>query len=118
MSATVFHRLVLTAGFLSLFHAAYSSAQHRSYLRLNELEFTNLPFDIIIQGVVSLFVIMYGVLYIAGDFKEIKASAELENKSWETYRNIPSFYTFNHRGKAFSMQYVQPNSKSSLDEAE
>lgn len=45
----------------------------------------------------SLFIIMYGVLYVAGDFKEIKASAELENKSWETFRNISSFYTFSHR---------------------
>ncbi|KAF2882227.1 hypothetical protein ILUMI_23950 [Ignelater luminosus] len=119
MAATMFHRLVLTAGFLSLFHAAYSAAQHRSYLRLNELEFISLPFDIIIQGIVSLFVIMYGVLYIAGDFKEIKASAELENKTWETFRNVPSFYTFNHRGKAFSSQYFNSNSKfSSFDEAE
>ncbi|KAB0804840.1 hypothetical protein PPYR_01810 [Photinus pyralis] len=118
MPPSIFHRLILTAGFLSLFHAAYSAAQHRSYLRLNELEFTSLPLDILIQGVTSLFVVMYGVLYIAGDFKEIKASAELENKTWETYRNIPSFYTFNHRGKAFSPQYVQMNSKLQIEEIE
>lgn len=118
MPVTLFHRLVLTASFISLFHAAYSAAQHRSYLRLNDLQFTNLPVDIIIQGVVSLFGIMYGVLYIAGDFKEIKSSAELENRSWDTFRNIPSFYTFNHRGKAFSPHYIQPNSKSHLEEIE
>ncbi|KAK4880368.1 hypothetical protein RN001_008514 [Aquatica leii] len=118
MPVSVFHRLILTAGFFSLFHAAYSAAQHRSYLRLNELEFTSLPIDILIQGVASLFVIMYGVLYIAGDFKEIKASAELENKTWETYKNIPSFYTFNHRGKAFSPQYIQPTSKLHIEEIE
>lgn len=118
MPPTIFHKLILIAGFLSLFHAAYSAAQHRSYLRLNELEFTSLPLDVLMQGVASLFAVMYGVLYIAGDFKEIKASAELENKTWDTYKNIPSFYTFNHRGKAFSSQYVQTNSKLHIEEIE
>ncbi|KAF5275685.1 hypothetical protein FQA39_LY06797 [Lamprigera yunnana] len=118
MPATTLHRLVLIAGFISLFHAAYSAAQHRSYLRLNELEFTSLPVDILVQGVVSLFIIMYGVLYIAGDFKEIKAAADLENKTWETYKNIPSFYTFNHRGKAFSPQYTRQTSKLHIEEVE
>lgn len=58
---------------------------------------------------------MYGVLYVAGDFKEIKASADLENKSWETFMNTPSFYTFNHRGKAFSPNYIPNNTKSNLE---
>ncbi|GJQ70055.1 hypothetical protein Trydic_g22536 [Trypoxylus dichotomus] len=118
MSATTFHRLILTLGFLSLFHAAYSAAQHRSYLRLNELEFTGLPLDITIQTIASFFVIMYGVLYIAGDFKEIKASADLENKTWETFRNISSFYMFNHRGKAFSPNYKPLKTKCLLDIAD
>lgn len=62
---------------------------------------------------------MYGVLQVAGDFKEIKASADLKNKSWETFSNIPLFYMFNHRGKAFSPYYDAQNAramKSSLDE--
>ncbi|KAJ8965161.1 hypothetical protein NQ314_004304 [Rhamnusium bicolor] len=114
MPATFIHRAILTIGFLSLFHAAYSAAQHRSYLRLNELDFTHLPLDIFIQALLSLFIIMYGVLHVAGDFKEIKASAELENKSWETFRNIPSFYIFCHRGGKYSV----PSSKTSLEEIE
>lgn len=48
---------------------------------------------------------MYGILYKAGDFKEIRATTELENKSWETLRNLPAFYTFNHRGKAMFPSY-------------
>ncbi|RZC34238.1 hypothetical protein BDFB_003686 [Asbolus verrucosus] len=102
MPATFLHRFILSIGFLSLFHVAYSAAQHRSYLRLNELDFTHLPLDIVIQALLSLFVIMYGVMNVAGDFKEIKASVELENKSWETFRNIPAFYTFSHRGRFLS----------------
>lgn len=59
---------------------------------------------------------MYGVMYVAGDFKEIKASADLENKSWETFSNVPSFYIFNHRGKVFSHNYVPSNTKSNLEQ--
>lgn len=98
-----------------------SNISDRSYLRLNELDFTHLPLDvsssvtlycllrnqlqIIFQALISLFVIMYGVMHVAGDFKEIKASADLENKSWETFRNIPSFYIFNHRGRFLSINH-------------
>lgn len=57
---------------------------------------------------------MYGVLNITGDFKEIKAAAELDNKSWETFRNIPSFYIFNHRGGKSSPVLT----KTSLEEIE
>ncbi|XP_023017736.1 ER membrane protein complex subunit 5 [Leptinotarsa decemlineata] len=111
--ATFIQKSVLTIGFVSLFHSAYSAAQHRSYLRLNELDFTHLPLDILIQTILSLFIIMYGVLQVVGDFKEIKASAELDNKSWDTFRNIPSFYTFSHRGGKCSTPC-----KTSLEEIE
>lgn len=75
-------------------------------------------FQIVIQALISLFIIMLGVLQLAGDFKEIKASADLENRSWETFRNIPSFYTFNHRGKVFSEQPVYNNSTVYNDDSE
>ncbi|KOC63309.1 Membrane magnesium transporter 1 [Habropoda laboriosa] len=100
MSATTVHKFITFIGLLSILHAAYSAAQHRSYLRITEQEFTTLPIDILIQGIASLFMVMYGVMYIAGDFKEIRAVVDLENKSWETLRNLPSFQIFNHRGRS------------------
>uniref|UniRef100_A0A1B6K5K4 Membrane magnesium transporter n=1 Tax=Homalodisca liturata TaxID=320908 RepID=A0A1B6K5K4_9HEMI len=106
--ATTFHKLIISIGFFSLLHAAYSAAQHRSYLRITEQQFTSLPFDIILQGIISLFATMYGVMAVAGDFKEIRATVDLEAKSWETLRNLPSFYVFNHRGKALSPDYELP----------
>ncbi|XP_022166332.1 membrane magnesium transporter 1 [Myzus persicae] len=93
------YRQIFALGILSLLHAAYSAAQHRSYLRITEQEFDGLPFDIFVQGVVSLFMSMYGILYLAGDFKEVRAIEELECKTWETLHNTPAFYIFNHRGK-------------------
>ncbi|KAL1497133.1 hypothetical protein ABEB36_008140 [Hypothenemus hampei] len=98
-------KIILTIGFFSIFHAALSAVQHRSYLRINELQFTRLPTDIIVQTLISLVIIMYGVLNVAGDFKVIKASAGLDNKSWETFRNITSFYTFSHRGRSIAVDY-------------
>ncbi|KAF6214556.1 hypothetical protein GE061_009299 [Apolygus lucorum] len=97
--ATTYHKTITAVGLIFLFHAAYSAAQHRSFLRLTEQEFTSLPVDVIVQGIVSLFLTMYGVMYIAGDFKEIRATEELQSKTWETQRNLPSFYCFNHRGR-------------------
>uniref|UniRef100_A0A0A9WPY8 Membrane magnesium transporter n=1 Tax=Lygus hesperus TaxID=30085 RepID=A0A0A9WPY8_LYGHE len=97
--ASTYHKTITAIGLIFLFHAAYSAAQHRSFLRLTEQEFTSLPVDVIVQGIVSLFLTMYGVMYIAGDFKEIRATEELQSKTWETQRNLPSFYCFNHRGK-------------------
>ncbi|XP_011505857.1 PREDICTED: membrane magnesium transporter 1 [Ceratosolen solmsi marchali] len=106
MVARSVHKLATFLGFLSIFHAAYSAVQHRSYLRITEQEFTTLPIDIIIQGIMSMFAVMYGVMHIAGDFKEIRAVVDLENKSWDTLRNLPSFQIFNHRGKSLSPEYL------------
>ena len=51
---------------------------------------------------------MVGVLNMAGDFKEIRASIEMSQKSWENAGNRPSFYVYNHRSKAFDSDYVPP----------
>ncbi|KAK4026579.1 ER membrane protein complex subunit 5 [Daphnia magna] len=89
-------------GILLLLHAAYSAAQHRSYLRLTEQEFTSLPADIILQTIFSLLLAVYGVTMVAGDFKEIRSNIDLQKKTWKNLNNRPSFYTFNHRGHIFN----------------
>ena len=48
---------------------------------------------------------MISALNFAGEFREIRASVELSAKSWETLSNRPSFYVYNHRGKAFNPEY-------------
>ncbi|XP_046753917.1 ER membrane protein complex subunit 5 [Diprion similis] len=116
MSATTLHKVILITGFISLLHAAYSAAQHRSYLRITEQEFITLPVDIITQGIASLFLVMYAVMFIAGDFKEIRAAVDLESKSWETLRNLPSFQMYNHRGRSLSPYYLPQVQKSSLED--
>ena len=92
-------KLCVLIGLLSLAHAAYSAAQHRAYLRLTEQEFTALPLDILLQCSVSIILTCYGIVKIVGTFRGIKASSELEKRTWDTLGNRPSFYTFSHRGR-------------------
>ncbi|GAB0086242.1 Membrane magnesium transporter [Sergentomyia squamirostris] len=105
MTVKSLHKFLLIIGFVSLIHAAYSAAQHRTYLRITEQDFYSLPFDIQLQAVVSLILLVYSILQVVGDFREIRAAVDLQAKSWETLSNIPSFYTFNHRGKCLSVHY-------------
>ncbi|CAG9784723.1 unnamed protein product [Diatraea saccharalis] len=113
-----FHKVIVFVGYLSLFHSAFSAAQHRSYLRITSQEFTTLPLDIVVQAVLSLFAIMWGVLNLAGNLREILAAAELNNLTWETQCNMPSFAIFNHRGRSLSAKYVPSTSKAELENSE
>lgn len=93
-------KFLMCTGLVLLFHAAYSAAQHRSYLRLTEREFTSLPADILIQALVSLLICLAGVVRSLGKFKDINVSSVREKKkTWENFQNRTSFYHFNHRGR-------------------
>ncbi|XP_078544705.1 ER membrane protein complex subunit 5 [Lissotriton helveticus] len=86
-------------GLFALAHAAFSAAQHRSYMRLTEKEDETLPIDIVLQTLLAFIVSCYGIVHIAGEFKDMDATSELKNKTFDTLRNHPSFYVFNHRGR-------------------
>ncbi|KAH9509442.1 Membrane magnesium transporter 1 [Bulinus truncatus] len=98
------YKLCVVIGLITLAHAAYSAAQHRTYLRLTEQEFTMLPHDILLQCIFGLLITCYGVVNVAGNFKEIKASAEQDIKTWEMLNNRQGFNIFHHRGKALFSQ--------------
>jgi hypothetical protein len=94
------YKVFVGIGLVFILHAAYSAAQHRTFLRLSKTEFVCLPLDIALQCLVALGVVAFGVINVAGDLKEIRVTAELEKQSFETVWNNPSFYAFSHRGKA------------------
>lgn len=76
-------------------------------------------FQIVVQAVVSLFAVMWGVLNVAGNLREIQAAAELNTVGWETQKNLPSFYIFNHRGRALASDYIPSSAgKSDLENIE
>ncbi|XP_016100407.1 ER membrane protein complex subunit 5 [Puntigrus tetrazona] len=97
--ASSFWKGVVGVGLFALAHAAFSAAQHRSYMRLTEKENETLPIDIVLQTLLSFVITCYGIVHISGEFKDMDASSELKNKTFDTLRNHPSFYLFNHRGR-------------------
>ncbi|NP_001090403.1 ER membrane protein complex subunit 5-B precursor [Xenopus laevis] len=98
MASSIWKGLV-GIGLFALAHAAFSAAQHRSYMRLTEKEDETLPIDIVLQTLLAFIVACYGIVHIAGEFKDMDATSELRNKTFDTLRNHPSFYVFNHRGR-------------------
>ncbi|XP_075429314.1 ER membrane protein complex subunit 5 [Ascaphus truei] len=97
-------------GLFALAHAAFSAAQHRSYMRLTEKEDETLPIDIVLQTLLAFVLTCYGIAHIAGEFKDMDATSELKNKTFDTLRNHPSFYVFNHRGRVL---FQSPDSEDS-----
>lgn len=90
-------RTALVFGLCGLIHAAFSAAQHRSYIRLTEQEYISLPLDIIFQIFLSFVSVCIGVVGLAGTLKEVEAAAEFREKSWDSLGHHPSFYIFHHR---------------------
>ncbi|XP_044538652.1 ER membrane protein complex subunit 5 [Gracilinanus agilis] len=86
-------------GLIILSHSAFSVAQHRTYMRLTEKEGEALPRDIILQTLLAFLITLYGIVQSAGDFRELDATLELENRTSDSLRNHPSFCIFNHRGR-------------------
>ncbi|XP_064933673.1 ER membrane protein complex subunit 5 [Columba livia] len=102
-------------GLFALAHAAFSAAQHRSYMRLTEKEDETLPIDIVLQTLLAFAVTCYGIVHIAGEFRDMDATSELKNKTFDTLRNHPSFYVFNHRGRVLFQSPDTVNSSSNQD---
>nr|XP_040140112.1 ER membrane protein complex subunit 5 [Ictidomys tridecemlineatus] len=102
-------------GLFALAHAAFSAAQHRSYMRLTEKEDESLPIDVswsFIFTLLAFAVTCYGIVHIAGEFKDMDATSELKNKTFDTLRNHPSFYVFNHRGRVLFRPSETTNSSN------
>uniref|UniRef100_A0A803W5S2 Membrane magnesium transporter 1 n=1 Tax=Ficedula albicollis TaxID=59894 RepID=A0A803W5S2_FICAL len=89
--------------------------EDRSYMRLTEKEDETLPIDIVLQTLLAFAVTCYGIAHIAGEFKDMDATSELKNKTFDTLRNHPSFYVFNHRGRVLFQSPDTVNSSSNQD---
>eukprot|EP00112_Aurelia_sp_Birch-Aquarium-sp1_P012268 Seg258.3 transcript_id=Seg258.3/GoldUCD/mRNA.D3Y31 product="Membrane magnesium transporter 1-B" protein_id=Seg258.3/GoldUCD/D3Y31 len=104
---SLFSKSLVSFGILSLIHAGYSAVQFKTYLKLTEEEFVTLPVDIIVQVMFSLLISIFGIVRVAGELKDIHSAAELAHRSWETFGNRPSFYSFNHRGRIMFSDLLQ-----------
>ena len=119
----MFWKTLTYLGLVSLLHAAFSAAQHKSYRRLVRQEVqvsdvtstinsddsiivnfftttaTNLPLDIVLQTIISALVVLASLVARSGEFKEIRTLDDLNRKPSTLWENQPSLYVFNHRGR-------------------
>ncbi|CAB1336925.1 unnamed protein product, partial [Coregonus sp. 'balchen'] len=66
-------------------------------MRLTEKENETLPIDIVLQTLLAFVLTIYGIVHISGE-------------TFDTLRNHPSFYMFNHRGRVL---FCSPNQEVS-----
>lgn len=100
--AKTLRNILLVVGFLFLVHGAISAAQHRSFVRLTQQEVHSLPIDITIQTFIGFAIASWGILLAAGELKSILVNADIKKTTFDSVGNRPSYYIFDHRGKALS----------------
>ncbi|KAG0289237.1 Membrane magnesium transporter 1 [Dissophora globulifera] len=102
-------RLACVFGFLLLFHSGYSTFEHLSYLKAVDGHESGLPLDITIELIMSVALFGLGIVMVADDFKEILMETEMAKQSIESLDARPSFYAFDHRGRAVFRNVVLKN---------
>lgn len=90
----------VVVGMLMILHAGMGSAHHRANLRLSEQPYDGLPVDITTQCVIGFVIACFGISKVAGEFKDISATNDLNRKTLDSITNVPSFYHFAHRGRS------------------
>ncbi|KAL6987370.1 hypothetical protein U1Q18_013119, partial [Sarracenia purpurea var. burkii] len=88
-------------GVLILSHAAYSTIQYRSLLKITEEDFSAPPLNVVVELILGLVLCMWAALTVPGKFLSILPHSE-ENRIVSLPANL-EFINFNHRGKAFPL---------------
>ncbi|XP_052191194.1 membrane magnesium transporter [Diospyros lotus] len=88
-------------GVMILSHAAYSTIQYRSLLKITEEEFSGPPMGVVVELVLGLVFCMCAALIVPTKFRSILPHAD-ENRVVSLPENL-DFMIFNHRGKAFPL---------------
>ncbi|KAL8504464.1 hypothetical protein ACS0TY_015869 [Phlomoides rotata] len=88
-------------GVLILSHAAYSTIQYRSLLKITEDEFSGPPINVVMELIAGMVFCMWAALTVPGKFLSILPQSD-ENRVVALPANL-DFMMFNHRGKAFPL---------------
>ncbi|PIN04607.1 hypothetical protein CDL12_22861 [Handroanthus impetiginosus] len=94
--------VVGVVGVLILSHAAYSTIQYRSLLKITEEQFSGPPTSVVIELVAGLVFCLWAALTVPGKFLSILPHSD-ENRVVTLSANL-DFMIFNHRGKAFPVE--------------
>ncbi|XP_043702984.1 membrane magnesium transporter [Telopea speciosissima] len=91
--------LIGVIGVAILGHAAYSTIQYRSLLKILEEEFSGPPMNVVVELILGLAFCMFAALSVPGKFLSILPDSD-ENRIVSLPDNL-DFMVFNHRGKVF-----------------
>ncbi|PIN05214.1 hypothetical protein CDL12_22247 [Handroanthus impetiginosus] len=94
--------VVGVVGVLILSHAAYSTIQYRSLLKITEEQFSGPPTSVVIELLAGLVFCLWAALTVPGKFLSILPHSD-ENRVVTLSANM-DFMIFNHRGKAFPVE--------------
>ncbi|KAL3839684.1 hypothetical protein ACJIZ3_024275 [Penstemon smallii] len=88
-------------GVLILLHAAYSTIQYRTLLKITDEQFSGAPINVVIELIAGLVLCTWAALTVPGKFLSILPHSD-ENRVVSLPDNL-DFMIFNHRGKAFPL---------------
>ncbi|KAI3386756.1 hypothetical protein SNEBB_004758 [Seison nebaliae] len=91
----------LIFGLTLIIHSAYSAARYRSYIRLTtestEDENQSLPYDILLEAIIGLIIVIYGSMASSfRQFKSLNIASEFKGKTWDSTGNRLNFAHFSH----------------------
>ncbi|CAG8478773.1 3888_t:CDS:2 [Diversispora eburnea] len=67
-------------GFLTLFHSAYSTYEHLSYLKAVEKIPNEMPIEITVECLISVVIFAISIIMVAGPLKPILMKDEMTKK--------------------------------------
>ncbi|KAI9314195.1 magnesium transporter [Dichotomocladium elegans] len=92
-----FGKVLAIVSSLFLAHSAYSTYEHRAYLKAVDQTEASLPIEITVECLLAAFVTLVGVVISAQPFKNILFSSYMATMTIDQVDTTPSFVSFNHR---------------------
>ncbi|KAH9995408.1 magnesium transporter [Russula compacta] len=97
-------RILLTIATVALFHAAFSTYEHRSHLKALGRPETSLPSSIIFESLIALFLGIIGACLNAPALKEITWASEMRTRKIDDMDTRMGFADFVTRGNVLGRE--------------
>eukprot|EP01102_Stenamoeba_stenopodia_P019962 TRINITY_DN7642_c0_g2_i1.p1 TRINITY_DN7642_c0_g2~~TRINITY_DN7642_c0_g2_i1.p1 ORF type:complete len:134 (-),score=30.74 TRINITY_DN7642_c0_g2_i1:63-416(-) len=104
--------VLLALSLVLMLHAAYSTVQHRTYLKLVEKPYERVPTDILVEGVVAVVISIIAIaLFPTSPLKPIKITTHIATTTLDQRESKTDFAVFSHRGSNFLSLQPQGSQK-------
>merc|ERR1712110_691439 len=86
-------KFIAIIGFILMLHSAVSIGQYRGIMRERGDDDFTIPFDIILECLIGLFLAAYGWTQELATYQDISSDVTMQKKSIEALLYRPGFYT-------------------------